>query len=246
MRTDRGIAVAGQKAYLTPGGALQVVDFTKPEQLITTGVLPANISDVAVAGDYAYIVSAEQGLWVVDIGGQTMPVVARYTPDIFRAQRIAVNNGYAYVINNETELRIINIANVPVFAEAGSYAKYPYRFNDIAVVDGYGYLSTTNTGELLILDLADPLNPTEVALLNKNDNDYFGEVAANNGYLFSIYYKRLTVFDLSQPASPVAVGTYELPSDYYRLAVEGESIYLINRHRMDVFKFTPGLVNPLE
>jgi hypothetical protein len=244
VNVSREVAVVDQKVYLPTSGLLQVVDFTDPNQLVTTAALPSRIDDLAVVGDYAYTSSYSDGLSVIAVTDPAMPVIASYTAENFHARDIAVSNEYAYVINDGGELWIFDVSNPSVFGEV-SRIYYPYFFHDIVITSGYAYLSTGRT-QLLILDISDPSNSTEVSLYNSNNNGSFGVITANNGYLFAVYEQWLRVFDISEPESPIEVGVYQLSSKDSHLAVDGEYIYLINGDGMDVFKFILNTVEPLE
>jgi hypothetical protein len=241
VATNGGAAVADQKAYLTPYGAFHVVDFKNPEQLISSGLLPVNSSDVAVEGDYAYLLVAGEGLGIVDVSDSTLSVIATHPIEGFNTGQIAVSQGYAYVIRREEEVIILDVSNPLSIREVGSYARPPTRFKSIAVVNGYSYLSTADS-QVLILDVSEPATPIEVRI--DLDIGYASELVANDDYLFSLYLEWLKVFDISQPANPTKVSTYQLPPRSSKVAVDGDYIYIMDGSGMDVLTFTPSWPKP--
>lgn len=75
-----GLAVSGRLAFVgTQGGGFEVIDVSNPFQPQRLGQLYiGGISDVSVAGDYAYLTcpsSSSPGLRVIDFGNPTQPQV---------------------------------------------------------------------------------------------------------------------------------------------------------------------------
>jgi len=73
--TTSGVAVSGQYAYIGIGQRLAILDISDPAQPARVGqtdLLPGDVFDVAVVGDYAYVACFINGLRIIDISFYTM------------------------------------------------------------------------------------------------------------------------------------------------------------------------------
>ncbi len=118
------VAVQGHYAYIGVGPRLVIVDISNPAQPIVVGqtrVLPNLISDIALAGSYAYIANSDSGLRIINMSDPTQPVEVGFYDTPGSAGGVAVMGSYAYIADGYFGLRIVNVSNPANPYEVGFY-----------------------------------------------------------------------------------------------------------------------------
>ena len=172
------VAVAGNYAYLAcEKSGLEIVDISNPLSPTLAGMYDTGIDDtyfahyttsVTVVGNYAYVADSHGGLVIVDITNPLSPTLAGncYTPDW--AEDVAVVGNYAYVASAQDGLFIINVTNPSSPTLAGSCndsCNIEYA-TAIAVAGNYAYVADYDTGDLVIVDISNPVSSTCVGRYN--------------------------------------------------------------------------------
>lgn len=208
---------------LTESGYLHVVDLWEVENWQTNtdlpleGVLPVakQVSDITVAGDYAYITAGEAGLAVVDVSEPLTPTIASDYDSPGQASGLAVAGPYVYVADGTKGLRVVDVSDPRDPREVGSCSTRG-RANDVAVAGHYAYVAD-GEGGLRVVDIADPHHPVEVG--SHSTDGHAAAVAIWSdvfpwrrfGYVVDVQ-ARLHIFDLRDPAAPAPVSTVDLQS----------------------------------
>ncbi|MBN1813218.1 MAG: hypothetical protein JXA14_15385 [Anaerolineae bacterium] len=144
-------------------GALRMIDVSNPAaplgtQYIITDpeAMKAHPTDVTAVGDYAYVTTS-RGLWILHAPIQTNPsMVGIETPG--SAMGVAVNDGYAYVADGFSGLRVFNVSDSTSPIDAG-YVGIAGLTVDVAVGDGYVCALNEQEG-LWVWDTSNPAAPT--------------------------------------------------------------------------------------
>lgn len=156
------VAVQGEYAYLAQGMRLAVVNLTTEE---VEGAVHFDhpVRDIAVSGDYAYVVTSTYGdLHIVDIGDSANPQLRGDTKSISwgGGEGVAVKGDYVYVIcQSPTDgLFVFNVSDpdAPSLAKqiTGVYGRW------VRLGQGEDYLYVLAWGSLSIYDIGtDPTNP---------------------------------------------------------------------------------------
>jgi hypothetical protein len=118
---------------------------------------------------------------------------------------VAVSGNYAYIADYDRGLRVINIANPALPAEVGYYVTPNYA-TSVAVAGNYAYVTS---GRLRVIDVADPTHPTEVGVYDDTTAGaaHCVALAGNYAYVAKANPTSLQVVNISNPSSPVVVGT---------------------------------------
>ena len=105
--TVRSFVVEGPLGYLATNNApcLRVLNLANPAQPVEIGSLEEQAipTQVAVAGERAFLTVGENGLLVVNIGNPQAPFVAQRLVTGGNATLVAVAGGLAFVITTETD-----------------------------------------------------------------------------------------------------------------------------------------------
>jgi PKD repeat protein len=132
---------------------------------------------------------------------------------------VAVSGTYAYVADNSSGLRVIDISDPANPTEVGFYDTPGYA-NGVAVSGTYAYVADSNG--LRVIDISDPAHPTEVGYYDTSA----ANVAVSGTYAYVAAAAGLRVIDVSDPANPTEVGFYDTPGNAYGVAVSGRYAYV--------------------
>ncbi len=204
------VVAISDRAYVSDRWeGLRIVNVNDPEAPFEEGFYDVwgNARDVVAAGDYAYVASDHDGLRVIDISDPTSSheIGALATPG--DALSLAISGSYVYVADYHSGLRIIDIANPANPTEAG-YIDTPGTANEVAIAGTYAYVADGPNGGLRVIDVTDPTQPYEVGFYN-TPGWAFGVAVANN-LAYVADEEKLLVIDVSNPASPTLVSSYDI------------------------------------
>jgi hypothetical protein len=189
-------------------------------------------TDVAVAGDVAYVLISGIGLVVIDIANPWVPRVLSSMPlsDDGTPVALAVSDGYAYVTTYEIEwmwggLLVIDVRDprdprVVAGVSCGGCAA------GVTVEDERAYVTTRwaddGHGSLVVFDVSDPQSPQ---LLGAVDTpSWLRDVAVEGAYAY-VVGGGLQVIDVSDPLQPRIVGS--VGGGGQTVAVEGTRAYVV-------------------
>jgi hypothetical protein len=225
---DVDIAPGDTYAYVTAGDGLHVVDVSDPVSPteVAFHATPDWAKAVAVSGGYAYVGDSDRYLHVIDVSNPLSPTE---TGDCFMSQsvdRLVVSGTHVYAAAMYS-LRVVDVSDPANPAEVGAFypqTNPPDPVNDVAVLSStlpgetYAYLAT-NRG-LRVLDISNPVTPTEVSFYEISGSAESVTVAPGVGPLSDrIYayvadrYKGLRVVDVSDPVHPTEVSFYD-PTEF--------------------------------
>jgi PKD repeat protein/subtilisin family serine protease len=133
---------------------------------------------------------------------------------------VAVSGTYAYVADNSSGLRVIDISDPANPTEVGFYDTPGYA-NGVAVSGSYAYVADWISG-LRVIDISNPAQPTEVGY----HDTLATNVAVSGTYAYVAASAGLRVIDISDPTHPTEVGFYDTPGSAYGVAVSGPYAYV--------------------
>jgi len=224
---------AGGDVVVSGNYAYRVIDVSNPNSPVLSGdYFNSGASfDIELAGDYAYVSSADS-LMIVNVSNPNNPVrVGAYpTPGI--SWNFAVSGDYVYLavqgftVDTNGSVQIVDISN-PSSPQFVSKYELPGRCNDVAVLGSYAYAATGNGG-FHVIDVSDPADPSRTTYRQ----NHYGAVFASGASLLAAYGDSyaLDVLDISNPAYPVRVFSY-LPTKYivFGMYAAGDYAYLVER-----------------
>ncbi len=222
------VAVGGHYAYVGVGLRLIVVDVTAPGSLKEVGFsepLAANVQNVTVSQDKAFVAAGVAGLYIIDISDPTHPtIIGNYdTPGY--AEGVTVTGKYAYVADGPAGLRIINITDPAKPQEVSAVYSLNYT-SGVAIEDGYAYVAAAGAG-LLVADIADPTHPTEVGSYYVPGYAY-GVTTLGSTVYIADGWAGLQVLDVSNPRQPKSIASYDTTGWAMDVAVVGDMLYSAN------------------
>ena len=218
----QNIVVAEKKAYVVDHNGLYIIDVSDPYAAQSLGSVNTKnwAHDVVVMGQMAYVTCSDSfysdygSLQVIDISDPHDPRIVGAVVTPGGAQGLSLLNQTAYVAaGNKGGLQIIDVNTPEKYAYAGSVVDTSGSANNVRVVDQIAYI-TKLYGDFQIIDLN-----------NLDNNSVIGTVSTdsiNNGFALSgtIAYvacsnwgdsSHLMMIDVSDPATPVILHSFETP-----------------------------------
>lgn len=225
------VAVVGSYAYLglsKPAG-LEIVDISSLANPTKVGeyIGPGPAWDVAVTGNYAYVVDV-RGLTVVDISNPVNPITAGYADSYLAAFRIAVDGDYAYIASGQAGLSIFDISDPAHPARIGIYDILGDS-RGLAVAGSYVYLGDTRGG-VHILDVTNPISPTETGFIDTGAQQGPREIVVVGQYAYLVISgitSGFRIVDISDPQHPVLLGGVGSVVPHMSISVQGRIAYLV-------------------
>jgi hypothetical protein len=123
------------------------------------------------------------------------------------ASAVAVVGGLAYLADDLSGLRVIDVSDPTAPAEVGSIA-FPFLgLSDIEVLDGRAYV--LGDDELRVIDVSNPAAPVEIGALDVRGGL---DIEVMDGLAYVVTgNSRLEVIDVSNPAAPVELDRPSFP-----------------------------------
>jgi PKD repeat protein len=229
----RAVAVKDNYAYVADGynsnnssKGLRIIDISDPTTPFEIGIYTETLyspTDVAIAGNYAYLADQSNGLRIIDISNPVSPteVGAYDTPGY--AYGLTVVGNYVYVADGGAGLQVLDVSNSTSPTVVGAYDT-PGNASSVATTGNYAYIADRDKG-LRVVSIANTMAPSEVSFYDPTDHGQ--SVAVVGNYAYSIDQREgLQIVDTSDPTSLSAHGDYD-PSWYpSSIAVTGNYAYI--------------------
>ena len=237
------IALAGNYAYVATQSYLIVVDLADPKiprEVAAIFFSENTLQSIALSAHSVYLAS-DRGLLIYDVSNPRQPVYQATV--MLELVDVAVWSHYAlclcayWRLPDQLEKRYglevidISLPASPVSIGTLDLGKdYLAQGVDVSAAGhAYVYQSTerNDAGRLTVIDVAtDPRNPAAVGRYDQAGRGIHGiALGGHHAYLLQAWPCRLAVLNITNPQSPVLVGTYE-GVDYGDLAVSGNLLGL--------------------
>jgi hypothetical protein len=230
-------AVAGDYLYVSDGfcefgqcgsqlRALEVSDSGVGELRETGSLDLADLAvDVVIADGFAYVVTWESGLNIVDLVDPANPHIVGTFNTLGSTIDVAVSGGYAYVTSGgENGLLVLDVTNPSTPQTVGALPTLRFA-GAMALTEGYAYVPAWAEG-LRVVDVTDPANPREVGSLDSSilqgtvDRVALGDApSASSGQAYAyltVQEGGLMTLDIANPVDPYPVGAYTPPTGSIR------------------------------
>lgn len=134
---------------------------------------------------------------------------------------VTIKGSFAYVANWDMGMRIIDISNINSPAIRGSFAAPNTRGVAISNDGNFAYLASGDGFRVINIT-----NPNSPSFVSKSLSDvYCFDVAVSGSLAFvAATVRGVVVFDLSEPATPVEVASYDTPWSAWGVDVQGDIV----------------------
>ncbi len=233
----RAVALEGGRIYAGVGRRLVIMDASRlePTRLGETGLLPGEPVDIHVAGNLAYVATTDDGaLAVVDIADPHRPSTLSTMRIEGEVGGVAVAGGYAYVAGWASDflgqIWALDLRDPTAPNITGTYQRPPGSdwtwVPDIAIAGRYAFASL---GDVVVLDLADPGQPREVATFGLKAEAAGIAVAGGRAFVpvaTGDIDHGLLVFDVAPPDQPKLVTSAALARIPLGIVLRGGRAYV--------------------
>lgn len=237
----QGVAIVENCAYITYSYIYQnegekyridciaVLDVSNPAEIQEVGLYETtetNFRGITVVGEYAFIATGDDGLWVMDVSDPTEPQELTFCDSPGFAYDIAIEGDYAYLPDGREGLWMVDISD-PTDPQDINHCNTPGAAVDLAIIGNYVYVAGGLEG-LRVVDISDPTEPHETGFLCTPYGARNLVVRGNNAYIFD-NRSRLRVLDISDPSESRLLGSEthrNRGSDKTGIAINGDYAYV--------------------
>lgn len=247
------VRVADSRAYVIDRTAgFEILDLsnpTEPGRLGGYSTSPYRVNHVAVAGGHAFLASGGaylgnqwvngEGVVVLNVSNPANPERIGSYPDLGAVWRLAVQGGYAYVLDSPDPpgvpdavpargMVVLDVTEPAAPRRIGSYGEGTW-ISDLALVGTRAYL----VGDTLdIVEVATPSTPVR---LGRHQPERTGGIclAVQEPYAYVGWNKAVEVFEVSDPTNPRRVGRLPVNGLPARIAVAGDYALVANTGGVD-------------
>jgi len=178
--------------------------------------------DVAVVGDYAYLVGSKNyGLAIIDISNTELELTSSISVTSSDTENVAVSGDYAYVTAGDDGLFVFDVSNSTDPQWIGDYST-ENEAGDVAVIGNYVYLTDSSEG-LVILDISDPTDPQKIG---SYENEGFARDLVVVGNYVYLTANDLVIINISDHTNPQLVGEFDIEGYPYGLDVSNNVAYV--------------------
>lgn len=212
-------------AFIGNGVSFQILDMTDPEspQVLGEVVLPEAIKKIIIRDNFAYVLTGQSGVRVVDISNYYTPTEITFYKLQTYIEDLAIGGNCAYVTAGDSGLRIIDISNPLSINEISDiYPSGRARFVDVD--ENFAYVSIE--WSLRVIDISDPYNPSEVGHIDTWA--YRMDISGDYAYVTSGSFSDLHIIDISDPSNPNQISSVNTPSWANNVTVHGQYAYIAN------------------
>lgn len=189
--------------------------------------------EVAVIGDFAYVVDDYGSPHVIDIADPAAPAVISMTSAIPSVRDMVISGTYLYLAGNGSHVFDVTDLNDPQPISTLGYG------DEMVIRDNLAYIGGS---DLEIVDIFDPHNPNRIgnAQLFRSVDD----LAISGNYVYIVDDTGLKIVDVTTPTLPAKVGNISMTNLGY-IVTSGNYIYVSQGIGIYVFDVTDPL-NPVE
>ena len=205
--------------------ALRIINISDPTKPSLTGSFETkgDINGIAVAGRYAYVTDSK-GLRLLNISNPTRPIEAGLFKRQYLGEVDAAGN-YVYVTGGGDKLRIIDVSN-PSEPNVAGTEKLPDGGSDLTVVDNFAFVALGIDG-LQIVDVSNPESPAKASIYDPPGHGLARRLDKAGNQLFVVTYGgKLRIHDVSDPSTPVEIGSFQTREEARAVAVDGDFAYV--------------------
>jgi len=229
------IAVSGDYAYVTDSDSgmavIDVSDPANPARLLNYNPHNDDYRRIALSGDYAYLYSYSNGFAVFDISNPSSPVSVYSEQNKFYGSISCIKGNYAYSCS-ESGMEVIDISDPTSPVSIGLFSTPSGMGVKCICVDGenayLSYAADAYNGSVEVVKVREVASPMTLTNNSSFSTSALKQMVIDGDYMFVLDYSYgLRVIDISNPSSPVEVGSAgSSVSGCYEIDKSGNYIYV--------------------
>ena len=229
------LAYGAGETYLNKMTIVSVADSTQPRLLGSAG-RPGWGCGVWASGlaQSAFVGAHFAGLQVYDTRNTSLPVRDTFVLDACMAVDISVDNGRAYVANELSGLKILDVSDPSKPTTLGSYdssGQFPY-ITSVVARDSFAYIEWPRP-KFQTVDVTDPANPAYAGTC-----ELFGwpeDMVLRDSFVYVVEINRFQIVNVARPREPVLVGScVSTDGQYFGLVLQETLAYVAGGAELEV------------
>lgn len=234
----RSTAASGDYVYAACGKyGFAVIDVSSPSNPLMIGhydLSPANMVDVEVQGDYAYLISTSpgysgDGLYIFNIANPVRPVLAAFYPNTtggYRDLRVMDKSAY---IATEKGFEIVDVSDPKRPVKLGYLQiDQPGKNNDLAVgvsvYDKTAFVTCEMEG-FSVIDISNTREPRKVSTVINTDSLFYRNSVVQQQRLYINAVHSIHVYECSEKNEPNYMAKYKFQEKVENIAVTDHVIF---------------------
>lgn len=220
-----------------PGNGLDILDINHTRASPLLSQIPprpgriSNISERAIArhGDTVYLWhtgsrSLGDELLRIDVSDPANPAVLGAVP--LRATDIQFRDQHVHIVfpSHSDGYSIFNVQDPNTWNLVGSLNLPGW---DLELRDQMAFMAGDHNSTLVVVDISDPANPSQIGSLKYTMRGYSIEIGGNAAFLIDFGEPTLLTVDVSDPSKPTATTTTQLPGAVIDIALVDNWLYAI-------------------
>ena len=201
--------------------------------------LEDGIGQITVADDCVFVAMGSNGVFLLNPTDGAAPTRVDWKTRIDSAFRIAVDENYAYVIDKDRTLHMVDISDLSNPMVLGSYTPDTPSI-EVDIQFPYAFL-TTGAGGLHVIDVSEPTTLERVGVYNLTVNNFepaIWDVAVSGEYAYITLsdpknHDFVEVLNISNPATPTKVGSVRV-NLASNIAIQGDYAFVANGHGLQI------------
>ncbi|UCE41771.1 MAG: carboxypeptidase regulatory-like domain-containing protein, partial [Candidatus Aminicenantes bacterium] len=206
---------------------MRTIDISNPAEMNIVGTSfdpSSRMIQVRVSGNFAYVLTNEPKLKVLDISDPMNPVEVGVFDGLENVRDLEVSGHYIFIPDRWEGLKIIDVSTPSDPTHVSTWYT-PSRAFYVAIAGNYAYVGTNWRG-VRIIDISDPMNPWEVGAYEAEEFYAFDlDVYGNYAYVAD-GEDNLQIIDVSDPQNPVAISTFITNTYIYDIEVSGHVVFI--------------------
>ena len=224
------VRVQGDHAYVSGGHTFTIYDVSTPAEPVARGshTFPQEIWGFRLTADRAYVGANFFGLGILDISDPDAPTLVSQHRTLGQAKIGALASGKVGIIDHMEGFVLVDVSTETAPSLVGSYFLDGYA-RDVVTAGTIAYATDSPSG-LYVFDLSRPGLPEPVGLIHAPAAPRDIEVSVGTGSRPTLIIGAgggdLQVYDVSDPAVPRKLSSFETPGRAVRVSLEGDYAYV--------------------
>lgn len=237
--TIMDVAVSGGQAYLADGqGSLRVLDLSdpkKPKEIPEKRVeFPGPALSVTASNDIVFVADNENGVRILEQKGEKFAEISSDGAPV-DVRDVTSSGDYTFAVDSRHGMWVLE----PWTPDQGNRTRLrpvgflllPADLRRVVVSDPYAYV--LGGSKVFIVDISDPQNPQKTGEFDTGAEargmaitDYGTKKEPKPAALVAAAQKGVQVWDLSNPAQPQLLSTYDTPKDATDIVLSGSYAFI--------------------
>ena len=224
------VRIQGDRAYVSGGHTFTIWDISDPANPVGRGshTFPQEIWGFRLTEDRAYVGANFFGLGILDISDPDAPVLLGQHKTLGQTKIGDIASGKVGIIDHMEGFVLIDVADETAPAGIGSFFLDGYA-RDVVTAGNIAYATDSPSG-LYVFDLSRPGMPEPIGVIHApaapRDIEVSVGMDSRPTLIVGAGGGDLQIYDVSDPAAPGKLSSFETPGRATRVSLDGEHVFV--------------------